>query len=185
MNDWRIRLARSDDAEHLPPIERAAGQMFASLPDFGWVADQLPIPAQDHRRYIARGHCLVAIPASDRAGDGDGDGDAAAAPIGFIATQPFGRDLHIREVSVSPDWQGRGIGSALMRACMIDARNSGFTALTLTTFREVPWNAPFYRRLGFTDVDPGDHSRLASELENEYAQGMPRDTRVAMTQALC
>jgi hypothetical protein len=25
--------------------------------------------------------------------------------------------------------------------------------VTLTTFRDVPWNAPFYRRLGFEVVD--------------------------------
>ncbi len=53
---------------------------------------------------------------------------------------------------MSPAFQQRGIGGGLMRACMIDARNSGFCALTLTTFRDVAWNAPFYSRLGFFEV---------------------------------
>ncbi len=167
---WTLRLARPGDADALPAIERSAGKMFASLPDFAWVADHEPIPAETHRRHIARGHCLVAC-----AGD---------APVGFLASEPFGRELHIREMSVVPEWQGRGIGAALVRACMIDARNAGFLALTLTTFREVPWNAPFYRRLGFADVDPASHDRLAQVLADETEGGFSPESRVAMTLAL-
>ena len=95
-------------------------------------------------------------------------------------TQPFGRELHVYEFSVHPDWQGRGIGTALLRACQIDARNCGFTAVTLTTFEQVPWNAPFYRRMGFRDVDPVEHQRLARELANDAAHGFPAGSRVAM-----
>ena len=88
------------------------------------------------------------------------------------------------ELSVHPDWQGRGIGAALLRGCIIDAGNSGFTAITLTTFDEVPWNAPFYRRLGFVDRDPADNARLAQELAREEAHGMPPGSRVAMVRDL-
>ena len=167
---WAIRLARPADADALPEIERAAGGMFATLDEFAWVAGQDPIPPQTHRRYIARGHSLVA-----RHGD---------RLVGFLVSEPFGGELHVREVSVLPDWQGRGIGAALLRGCMIDAANSGFEALTLTTFREVPWNAPFYRRLGFVDIEPRAHARLAEELDGEYEHGMPPGTRVGMIREL-
>ena len=168
---WSIRLARAGDADALPAIERAAATMFERIETLAHVAGQEPIPAERLRRYIARGHCLVA--AADT-------GEA----VGFIATEPSGRELHVWELSVHPDWQGRGIGAALLRGCIIDAGNSGFTAITLTTFDEVPWNAPFYRRLGFVDIGASNHPRLGEQLDKELKHGMPPGSRVAMVRDL-
>ena len=60
------------------------------------------------------------------------------------------------------------------------ARASGLAAVTLTTFRDVPWNAPFYRRVGFEVVDdptPG----LAAVRAAERAEGLDGfGPRVAM-----
>ncbi|GAB5349189.1 GNAT family N-acetyltransferase [Alteriqipengyuania sp. 357] len=167
---WSIRLARPGDADAMPAIERAAGTMFERIDGLAGIAAQDTVPVERLLRYIARGHCLAAV--------------HDEAVIGFLVTEPFGRELHVREFSVHPDWQGRGVGSALLRGCMIDAGNSGFTAITLTTFAEVPWNAPFYRRLGFVDLDPVDHARLAGELEREYGHGMPPGSRIAMVRDL-
>ena len=63
---------------------------------------------------------------------------------------------------------------------MNDARNSGFTAITLTTFADVPWNAPFYRRMGFVELAAADNPRLADELAAEAERGMPAVARIAM-----
>jgi len=167
---WRIRLSRSSDAEAMPAIEQAASRMFERIDGFAGIVSDETVPLERLRKYIARGHCLVAV-----------DGETV---IGFLVSEPFGRELHIRELDVHPDWQGRGIGAALLRGCMIDAQNSGFAALTLTTFAEVPWNAPFYRRLGFVDIDPAGHPRLADELAEEAAHGMPEGSRVAMVHLL-
>ena len=168
--EWAIRLARKADAETMPAIERAAGAMFERIEGLGGVAGQHTVPVERLLRYIARGHCLVAV--------------REDAMIGFIVTEPFGRELHVWEFNVHPDWQGRGVGSTLLRGCIIDARNSGFGALTLTTFAEVPWNAPFYRRMGFVDIDGSDHPRLAGELAKEYGHGQPPGSRVAMIRDL-
>ena len=154
----------------MPEIERAAGRMFERIEGLAHTAAQEPVPVERLERYIARGHCLVA--------------QSAEHAIGFLVTEPFGRELHVREFSVHPDWQGRGIGAALLRGCMIDARNSGFTAITLTTFDAVPWNAPFYRRMGFVDIAGDDHPRLAGELAREAEHDMPPDARIAMVRAL-
>lgn len=84
-------------------------------------------------------------------------------------------------MDVQPDFQKRGIGAGLVRACLIDARNSGFQAVTLTTFKDVPWNAPFYARLDFEEVTALDaHPRLAGELANEADNGLPIERRCAM-----
>lgn len=168
---WSLRLARPADADAMPAIERAAANLFTTdeaLPDFNpddtWTPEQL-------RRLIRKGHCLVSHVESEAAG--------------FLVSEPFTRELHIWEMDVHPRFQRRGIGAGLVRACLIDARNSGFRAVTLTTFRDLPWNAPFYERLGFEEVTALDaHPRLAGELANEADDGLPIERRCAMIRFL-
>lgn len=167
MSEWSLRLARPDDADAMPAIEAAAAVLFADDPDLKdmdlsdtWQPDEL-------RRLIAKGHCLVV-----HIGD---------EMVGFLACEPFKRELHIWELDVLPRKQGKGIGAGLLRACQIDARNSGFRTITLTTFRDIPWNAPFYERLGFVEVEDLEaHPRLAAELAQEAEHGLPRERRCAM-----
>ncbi len=151
----------------MPAIEAAAGAMFARVDGLAGLAGTHTVSVERLQRYIRKGHCLVASV-----------GDAMA---GFLVNEPFRRELHIWEFNVHPDFQRRGIGAGLLRACLIDARNSGFHAVTLTTFRDVPWNAPFYERLGFEEVTALDaHPRLAGELAVEADHGLPADRRCAM-----
>ncbi|MEO9462224.1 MAG: GNAT family N-acetyltransferase [Marinomonas sp.] len=168
MSDWSLRLARAEDADAMPAIEAAAGAMFAQdeelarldIFDDGWEPDEL-------RKLIRRGHCLTAHVGDEMAG--------------FLISQPFRRELHIWEMDVHPRFQRRGIGAGLIHACQIDARNAGFAALTLTTFRDLDWNAPFYAQLGFEEVTALDaHPRLAGELANEADDGLPAQRRCAM-----
>ncbi len=166
-NDWSLRLARPEDAEQMPAIERAAATIFREVDGLDDLDPEDICTEHDLRRFIRKGHSLVAHV-----------GDTMA---GFLVNEPFGRELHIWEFDVHPEFQQRGIGAGLLRACMIDARNSGFTALALTTFRDVPWNAPFYARLGFEEVIALDaHPRLAAILSLEAANGLPVERRCAM-----
>lgn len=166
-DNWSLRLARKDDADYLPVIERAAGQLFASDPDLADIDFDDVWSAKEHRGFIGKGHCLVASAGGDI--------------VGFLTSQPFRRELHIWEMSVHPTFQQQGIGAGLLRACMIDAGNSGFSAVTLTTFRDIAWNAPFYEKLGFTIVDDlAVHPRLAEEIAQEADNGLPYDRRCAM-----
>jgi hypothetical protein len=53
--------------------------------------------------------------------------------------------------------------------------------VTLTTFRDLPWNAPAYARLGYAFMDEGARGAMMSDiLENERALGLFRQVRVAM-----
>ena len=57
----------------------------------------------------------------------------------------------------------------------------GLAAVTLTTFRDVSWNAPFYARLGFRIVEPGSLSPgLVAVVQLEERRGLPAGLRVAM-----
>ena len=169
--DWSIRLARPADAPALPAIERSAAQSFADDPELAFLADTDTIDEERHRRLIARGHCLVA--------------ECSGEPVGFLAAEPERRELHIVEMSVRAGYQRRGIGDGLVRACLIDARNAEFRAVTLTTFADVAWNAPFYARLGFETVENlAAHPRLAAILDEEAKHGLPRERRLAMIRFL-
>ncbi|MDP5102434.1 MAG: GNAT family N-acetyltransferase [Erythrobacter sp.] len=167
MNNWTLRLARPDDAEAMPGIESAAAGIFADLPDYAHLNLKGARTADSFRRLIRKGHCLVA--------------HVGETMAGYLVAEPFRRELHIWQMDVVPQFQRRGIGSGLVRAGQIDARNTGFAALTLTTFRDVPWNGPFYARLGFEEVTAIDaHMRLAGELANEADDGLPITQRCAM-----
>ncbi len=167
MTNWSLRLARPGDEEFMPAIESAASVKFADDPDLAGLDLDDPWEPPELLSMIRKGHSLVS-----HVGD---------EMVGFLVSQPFRRELHIWEMDVLPSFQGRGIGAGLVRAAQIDARNSGFKAVTLTTFRDLPWNAPFYARLGFEEVTALDaHPRLAGELANEADDGLPIERRCAM-----
>lgn len=168
---WSLRLARPEDAPCLPAIERSAAQLFKADPELAHLAEADVISEARHRALIGKGRCLVAL--------------QSGAITGFLSASSFGREIHIHEMSVQASSQRSGIGAGLLRAAMVDARNSGFQAMTLTTFSDIAWNAPFYASLGFVGVeDISAHPRLAQLLANEAASGFPPDRRIAMIRFL-
>ncbi|MEC7398933.1 MAG: GNAT family N-acetyltransferase, partial [Pseudomonadota bacterium] len=132
---WSLRLASSEDAGAFHRVEEDAADLLRSAPELATTAIPPSRSEQDYARLIRRGHCLSAV-----AGD---------EIIGFAAAAPEGRELHLHELSVARSWQRRRVGATLLEALAIDARNSGFRAITLTTFRDLAWNAPFYAAHGF------------------------------------
>ena len=87
--------------------------------------------------------------------------------------------------AATADWARRGIGRALVEHAAGRAAAEGLAALTLTTFADVPWNAPYYARLGFRvlaedDLTPGLRAVRAAERE----RGLDRWPRVAMRRGL-
>ena len=97
-----------------------------------------------------------------------------------------GRRVLRRRTAYPPDpvrreEQGRGLGRRLAEPALLDARERGLRAVTLTTFREVPWNEPWYARLGFRSLpEEACCERLQGVLEAEALAGLPRARRVAM-----
>ncbi|THJ68477.1 GNAT family N-acetyltransferase [Arthrobacter echini] len=92
---------------------------------------------------------------------------------------------HIEQVSVHPDHAGQGRGRELIETAARWAGQRGLAALTLTTFAHVPWNAPYYARLGFTVVPPDQWpAGLQRIREHEADLGLDAWPRVAMRRAL-
>jgi len=105
---------------------------------------------------------------------------AGDPPVGFVSVGIVDGCAHIDQLSVLTQRGGHGIGRALLDEALRWARTGGLSAVTLTTFRDVPWNAPFYRRVGFEVVDdptPG----VAAVRAAERAEGLDGfGPRVAM-----
>jgi GNAT superfamily N-acetyltransferase len=103
------------------------------------------------------------------------------APLGFASTEVLGNGLHLWELAVRFEAQRQGAGRALLMAVSADARARGLPAVTLTTFRDIRWNAPFYARLGFVEV-PWGHAgaRLAALETHEAGLGLDVANRCAM-----
>lgn len=165
--DGRVRLARSADLPLLPAIERSAAALFASQPGLAHLAEGEAISVAEHADYLAE-NCLWVAEVADTTG-------------GFLAATEVAGNFHIREVSVDRSAQGQGLGRALIETALCAATERGFTAATLTTFRDVPWNAPFYARIGFRALEQAKLTpALATILAEELAHGMPEGSRCAM-----
>jgi GNAT superfamily N-acetyltransferase len=162
-----IRLAEAADAEALPEVERDAGKSFLAIPDLAWIASHDLTSAEEHLSRIPAGTVWVAE-------------DADAGLVGFLNAEAIGGELHIWEAAVRSDFQQRGIGARLLEAAADHARGAGLEALTLTTFRDVVCNAPFYARNGFEIVEGDD--RLDGLLRGEAERRLPR--RCAMRRRL-
>jgi GNAT superfamily N-acetyltransferase len=163
-----IRAAEARDAEALPTLENSAGTLFRNFPSLEWLADGEDLSVDRYRELIAAGASWVVVDPDDQ-------------PIAFLSGTVEENDLHIWELGVRRDLQRFGIGRNLLLAAIRDARRHSLAAVTLTTFRDVPWNAPFYARLGFECLAGeaiGD--RLERVLSADATRGLPMHARCAM-----
>ncbi|MCB5274764.1 dTDP-fucosamine acetyltransferase [Arthrobacter sp. SO5] len=133
-----IRTARIDDLPRLRAIEAAAGEAFRAL-GMAAIADDAPPTLEELAVYQRSGRCWVAA-------------DAEGTPAGYILVDRMDGNAHIEQVTVHPKHARQGIGRSLIGHAAEWAQANGLARLTLTTFRDVPWNAPYYQRLGFVSV---------------------------------
>ena len=107
---------------------------------------------------------------------------AGDTPVGFAHVEVLGSGVaHLEEIDVHPDHGRRGLGCRLVEAVCEWAARSGYREVTLTTFREVPWNMPFYARLGFEEVPTRELSAdLVAVVADETRRGLDPTRRVVM-----
>jgi GNAT superfamily N-acetyltransferase len=162
---YAIRLAREGELEALQRIEEVAGELYASA---GLPSD-LPGLALDALRESQR-EGLIWVTA-----------DADDAPVGFAMCWRRPSALHLRELDVLPEHGRRGLGGRLLEHVALEAASRELPRVTLTTFADVPWNAPYYERHGFARLPPGAIPGWLAELRREEARaGLDRWPRVAM-----
>jgi GNAT superfamily N-acetyltransferase len=93
---------------------------------------------------------------------------AGRPPVGFVRIDELDGSAHLAELAVIPKWMRQGIGTRLLERACEWAGEHDYSAVTLTTYSDVPWNGPFYLRRGFvetSDISPGLAGRRAREAE--------------------
>lgn len=164
------RIAAASDIPAIQELEREAGEPFRSV-GLDTVADDEPPTTAELTTAVAEGRVLVI----DSAGTPDSGRLAAWLWVGIADG-----DVLIEQVSVDPACRGRRFGTRLLSVALEKARVQGFPAVSLTTFVDVPWNGPLYRRLGFIPLaDDELGPDLTAIREAERAAGLD----VALRQA--
>lgn len=163
-----IRRARAEDVPNLPSIELSSGALFDRVTLESTADPDETLPISTLNEALANNGLWVAVDESDQ-------------PMGFVAVTDHGEESFVAQLSVMTEAQGRGLGRVLMRTAIEDARARGQRAVTLTTFRKVPWNAPFYAELGFRLLAPDELSpHLVGVRADEAARGLLPAERCAM-----
>lgn len=151
-----VRFASPDDLELLADIERAADGLFAEhLPDAAWGEPPVGAERAGHPGFV------LIVAASE-------DGPA----IGFAHVIEHDTGAHLEQLSVHPDHMRRGHGRALLEAAIDEAAARRHPTLTLRTYADIPWNAPFYRSAGFTEVPAPDDDFHRALRESEDQLGL-------------
>ena len=168
---YQIRTACQEELEVLPSIERAAAQLFrqVGMPE---IADGPVLSVADLEHFYSIGWIGLLL-------------HEEAGVVGFIVMIPVGDCGFVQEVSVHPRHGGKGLGTALLAAGEEWSQQQEFPAMTLSTFKDVPWNGPFYARRGFQTLDIeslGPEFRLLREMERQA--GLDTSRRVIMRKSL-
>lgn len=104
-----------------------------------------------------------------------------ATLVGFALMLVVDGNGHLHELDVHPDHARQGIGAALVEATVDWTNERRFEWLTLTTFRHLAWNAPFYARHGFCEfADELLGPELLELREEEAEDGLDATKRLAM-----
>jgi ribosomal protein S18 acetylase RimI-like enzyme len=166
----QLRDARPDELARLIEIENSAGA------GFGAVGIDPDLPGLSHTELAqacTEGLLWVIADAADR-------------PVAFAMCQRWPETLHLRELDVDPAHMRRGLGRRLLDHVRAHAAREGLARVTLTTFSDVAWNAPMYRRYGFVDLERAEMPEWLRAIRNEEAAGRlaawPR-TAMALTAA--
>ena len=163
----KVELAQEGHLVQIPAVELSAAEIFpdGELPDhvrYGVTHPQTLRAAQHDSRL------WVAIDRSD-------------GVVGFAMADVIDGLAHLDEMSVSPEFGRRGIGTRLVNAVCEWARRHGFDGLTLVTFRHLPWNAPFYEKLGFVALQQAElNTGLTSLINDEAEVGIDTRKRIGM-----
>ena len=164
----RIRLATPADFETLQEIERRAGTLFidVGLPEIA----EHPAPTLDELHEAEA--LLVAVATGGQV-------------VGYAWVERVDGETHLEQLSVLPEHGRQGVGTALLDAVVDWAHARGDRAVTLTTFRDVPFNGPLYAKRGFCEVPEAEWTEAERQLvADEAAMGLEPATRMLMRRSV-
>ncbi len=168
---YQIRPGTAADLPALAAIERDAAELFREV-GYDFCADGPNRGDEELRTALEHGAVFIACARNGRI-------------CGFALIWRIDGCAHLLELAVSRRDQGKRLGRRLVDASEAWVRDAGLSEITLTTFRDVPWNAPLYERLGYRVFEPEAwRTGLAAVQHEEAESGFAVEPRVAMRKAL-
>ncbi|MCR5857352.1 GNAT family N-acetyltransferase [Mesorhizobium sp. J428] len=161
-----IRRAVAGDVDAMLVISSRADRLFV---DHGvpQIAALPPTPRGDFQRFVADNDAWLA--------------SWDAIPAGFAVAGQAAGEYWLKEIAVDPARARRGIGGSLLSTVLDHARAEGRSRVFLSTFRDVPFNRPFYERRGFAVIEPESAApRLREQFLREVPPGVDPATRTLM-----
>lgn len=163
-----VRRPSAEEFGLLGQIEEEADSRYLAT-RFPELADTIGLPVDDAHRLAEQGRLLVA----------DVDGTIAGFIAWCIESDPS--VLGISQVSVLTPFGRAGIGTLLLEHVVELAARGGYRTVALNTQVDVPWNEPWYRRMGFVAVDPANWTDWMERcVADQQSDGLSWDQRVWM-----
>jgi GNAT superfamily N-acetyltransferase len=171
MDNYKIRLATLNDLHAIRTIEIEAASRFKDTDLFESILDEeRNIRTVDLERLAeAIGQQTLWVACLDN------------NPVAFALCDIFGNKIFLEEIAVMTEHGRRGLASRLIETACEWALNQGLVAMELSTFDTIPWNAPFYKKLGFEMLTSNQWTEDLMDVRyNEQKVGLPLEKRVIM-----
>lgn len=167
-----VRPATADDVPEIQAVEVAAGERFREVSDprIARCADATPYSTAGLERASIERRAWVAV-------------DDGGSIVGFAVAWVVDGEGHLDELAVTPSYGRRGVGRALVDEVVAWTVAQELASITLTTFRDVPWNGPYYEKLGFRAVSTLTPA-LQALVDEQATWGLDPSLRVVMRRSL-
>jgi len=164
---YSISTGRSEDIPAMIAVDKAASTLFETTGLLTSEALNDHVPPEVFEREIEVKNVFVA---RNRHG----------WPVGFVLIRTWHKGIYLDQVSVHPDHGRKGIGRALVIRVLIEAELRKLPHVSLSTFRDVAWNGPFYASLGFREISPARLDPYMREIEEAQRPVMDVSKRCFM-----
>ena len=168
--EFTIRKAREEDLPLLGPVENSASQVFRTV-NLDHIANGPTLPNPQLSAMSNSNHLWVAVNTLDQ-------------PVGFVGGEEVDGSFYIVEISVAQHFQGKGAGKALMAAMEQQIRKESFKDITLTTYKHLPWNGPWYAKRGYSDVQVDELGEGHMKIWEHEGEWHDMNLRCAMRKVL-
>lgn len=164
---YTIRSARVEELTLLAHIEQSAAVRFLDTP-YAFLVDAKPMSLDFVQQRFQVGQVWVAVDQQDTV-------------IGFAVTREVDDTLYLQEIDIEPKHGQKGLGYALVDTVRSWAKLSNYDVMSLSTFRDLAWNAPFYSKLGFRILDESELTAGFQQIRRQEREaGLPICDRVIM-----
>jgi GNAT superfamily N-acetyltransferase len=166
-SNYQIRPARFEELPLLSHIENSAAALFLDTP-YAFLVNDDPLSLNFVQQQFQARRVWIAV-------------DSHEIVVGYAIAREVDETLYLQQIDVEPEHGLRGIGTALIKTVCAWAKQQGYSIVSLSTFRDLPWNAPFYSKMGFHPVDEAELTTGFQQIRlKELEAGLPIVDRVIM-----